>query len=54
MDKNQTTCHTSRHAVVQYALHAQPRPGSRETRMRETVGAWLQRNESDAQGEETT
>jgi len=33
-----------RHTIVQYALLAQPRPGSRETRMRETGGAWLQRN----------
>ncbi len=39
-----------RHGVVQYALLEQPRPGNRETRMRETAGAWMQRNR---QGEET-
>lgn len=34
-------------AVVQYALLEQPRPGNRETRMRENGGTWLQRNRQE-------
>lgn len=35
----------NRHAIAQYALLEQPRPGNRETRMREVGGGWLQRND---------
>ena len=54
MTKTQTPPHAARHALVQYALVARPRPGNRETRMRETGGAWLQRSGHDEQAEETT
>ena len=53
MNKAQQPPHAARHTLVQYALIAQPRPGDRETRMRETGGAWLQRNEHEDQAEET-
>ena len=49
MEKNRAISHMSRHTLVQYALLAQPRPGNRETRMRETAGSWLQRNGHDNQ-----
>ncbi len=39
------TANQERHAVVQYALLEQPRPGNRETRMRETAGTWLERSD---------
>ena len=45
MEKIQHPPNEARHIPVQYALIAQPRPGNRETRMRETAGAWLQRNQ---------
>ena len=53
MDKTEKTPQTARHTPVQYALIAQPRPGNREIRMRETGGAWLQRNQRDEQAEGT-
>ncbi len=34
---------------VTFTLLAQPRPGSRETRMREVLGGWLNRNQRGAQ-----
>ncbi|MCL2812232.1 MAG: hypothetical protein FWD25_10160 [Clostridia bacterium] len=45
MDNPQNQPPTQRHSPVQYALIAQPRPGNREIRTRETAGAWLQRNQ---------
>ena len=54
MDKAQKPLRTARHALVQYTLTAQPRPGDRQTRMREIGGAWLQRNKHDHRTEGTT
>ncbi len=36
---------SERHAPATYVLLEQPRPGNRETRMREIGGLWLQRNQ---------
>ena len=54
MDNGKKPPRATRHGLVQYALTEQPRPGDRETRMRETCGAWLQRNEIDRESEGMT
>jgi len=54
MNKAKKAPPAARHTPVQYALIELPRPGSREIRMRETGGTWLQRNESENRAEETT
>jgi|GEM_PF-2317102 len=53
MNEAQRPPRTARHTLVQYALIARPRPGDRESRMRETGGAWLQRNQHTHRAEET-